>query len=389
MIAPKVWIAPWLIAAIGLTVATGCPNRRAKRTVTTGPVDTSRDRNLSTYDFSRELELVILENYLQLSVGNIEAYADSVAIDREVMLIGIGPDDTRMGPNPKLETLDRRPFRASDRCVEGPGGKKACLNVLSKRLDVHLYFDDSAGWLSDELSYRVPFGGRHATIPLRMTAVFIRDIDRWVLVMEHISYALTLDDILAQARSGRLPTPAPFKTRVSERGRARQMLRKTLDWLNANEMQRQTTENAMDRKHVQVRAMPPDQRREVVSDAWMSLRAPAPRAVAYGRQVYKQPSLAEQFREKTGGQVKVLVDNYRFDMTDNTSVAWLSANLTVEIREQPSSQPLRIKLRGTFLYGFDRLTGWSLVQSHISVPVTEPQLSNRVFGPANDAAKPQ
>jgi hypothetical protein len=60
-------------------------------------------------------------------------------------------------------------------------------SVRSKHLAVQLADDRSAGWIVDEVSWRLETCGRTLVIPLRVTAMYARDGDRWVLAVEHVS----------------------------------------------------------------------------------------------------------------------------------------------------------------------------------------------------------
>src|SRR5690606_712821 len=66
------------------------------------------------------------------------------------------------------------------------------------------------GWVFDELSYRVTLQGRIASIPIRQTSVWIRDFDRWVEVVEHWSYARSIDEITRLAVIGEQVKVRPF-----------------------------------------------------------------------------------------------------------------------------------------------------------------------------------
>src|SRR5690606_18769337 len=98
---------------------------------------------------------------------------------------------------------DRRLYR-----VLGP-------TLLTKNLELQLSEDGSVGWLFDEMSYRVPYGGRMASIPIRNTSVFVRDFDRWVLVLEHQAYAVSIDELRGMAAGRRLPAPRRFESRFT------------------------------------------------------------------------------------------------------------------------------------------------------------------------------
>lgn len=395
-------------------VTSACPNPRGSRAAVQEVGDTSADPNLQTEDPVRELEIVLLENYLQLSLDNIEAYADSINRERDVMLVGVGPRGTVVGLDLDLDDRDRRPLRGRPRCQAGARGGDVCLKVLSKRLDVHVYKDQSAGWLSDEISYRVPIEGRLATIPLRMTAVFVRDIDRWTLVMEHMSYPLPVADIVRLARAGQLPRTKKFKTRrVGDGGRAKQLATTLLAQLNATAEERAEYRERMERKYSRQRR---DQARaeaasgsatrddgvdgsdqvaadrspqsledrapRFIDEDTLITLLPTPRGEFHDAKTHEAPSLAQLF----GPGTRVSIREYRYDQAENKRVAWMLANLLVETRAS-NDEPVRIELRGTFLFAFERYSGWNLVQRHISVPIPDSILGERTFGPSPQSAR--
>lgn len=355
-------------------------------------------------ELGRDLEATALENYLQLALGNMEAYADSVAREREVALIGIGPKDVVVGINPPGLIRDRRPFRDRRHCSFGERNNEPCLRFQSKNLDVHVYGDGSVGWISDELSYRVPNEGREAAIPVRLTAVFVRDIDRWVLVLEHMSYALPRSEILAMAERGELEPPMPIKSAFQDARQARLLKVYVQREHNANEQtraraarQRTSTDGdtAPDTKldapstTGDEPADDEDDQQANVDDQALFALLPGTRQEYRGAQTYGAPSLAQLFTWPGGAPARVLVGDYRIGKSPNRRVAWMVANLSVAVTT-PSGRELSIGLRGTYLFAKSgRL--WKLVQSHVSVPVAESRLAERFFGapatrPAEDRA---
>ena len=92
--------------------------------------------------------------------------------------IGVGPGDFLIAA--ELERAPSRwPLFVS---------RDARTGVVSKRLEIHVAQDQSAAWMSDELSWRIGMCGRTAVIPLRATALYAHDGDRWVEVFEHLSF---------------------------------------------------------------------------------------------------------------------------------------------------------------------------------------------------------
>ena len=105
--------------------------------------------------------------------------------------IGVGPGDILVS-----EELERAPSRWP---LDVPAG--TVTEARSKKLEIHLAQDSSAAWASDDISWRIVTCGRIAVIPLRMTALYARDGDRWVLVFEHLSF-------------GRAPTNSAMRARA-------------------------------------------------------------------------------------------------------------------------------------------------------------------------------
>jgi hypothetical protein len=81
-------------------------------------------------------------------------------------------------------------------------------DVRSKHLEIQIAVDQSAAWMSDELSWRIEMCGRTAVIPLRITALYAQDGDRWGPVVEHLSFGF------APAVTGAPPSKA-IKTEVA------------------------------------------------------------------------------------------------------------------------------------------------------------------------------
>ena len=167
------------VAALGLA---GCPSRRP-------PVVTLPDESgsLSERDqrarIRAELEDQILTSYERDEPPDIE----TVMLDPRIgsARIGVGPGDVLIGPE-LVNAPSRWPLDVDRRLPT---------EARSKRLEVHLAQDGTAAWAFDEISWRIHMCGRTAAIPLRMTALFAREGDRWVQVFEHLSF-------------GRIPAPA-------------------------------------------------------------------------------------------------------------------------------------------------------------------------------------
>lgn len=174
--------AGWLaVGALAILALGACPSRRVRQ-VPSKDVTTSDERD-PRGRIKAELEDQILTSYERDEPPDI----DTAMVDPRIgaARIGVGPGDVLVGADlaraPSRWPLDVDPRTPTE--------------ARSKRLEIHLAQDGTAAWAFDEISWRVRSCGRTAAIPLRMTALFAREGDRWIGVFEHLSF-------------GRLPAPA-------------------------------------------------------------------------------------------------------------------------------------------------------------------------------------
>jgi hypothetical protein len=287
-------------------------------------------------DLAAALTGAVLELYGHLGLGNSGAYFDALATDQSIALIGVTADSVVVGRSPRSATRDRRVFRAL-----GP-------ELLAKNLEVTLSEDGSVGWVYDEMSYRVSFEERIASIPIRQTSIWVRDFDRWVEVVEHWSYAVPVADLRRLAAARKLPAPRAFASqqRIAP---AREIVRLVGRLHNASG----------DRSGM-----------FVAGDRALVLM---PDAEYRGADVLRAPSLGQLF----GDAATVGLRDYRLGLAKNGELAWMVANLVV--RTTVNDDAVEIGLRGTYLLGSSP-EGWRVIQLHISAPVTTAELSRRVFG---------
>ncbi|HTE54637.1 MAG TPA: nuclear transport factor 2 family protein [Kofleriaceae bacterium] len=302
------------------------------------PGPTAIDTDVSRDALAHELEATVLEIYSHLTLGNFAAFRDTLAGEEPVALFGVTPGDTVVGMQPREAGYDRRLYRASSP------------TVLAKNLEIHVSADASVGWTFDELSYRVPFGGRVASIPVRSTSLFIRDFDRWVLVLEHQSYPTAIDDLRATAAAGHALLPRRFASRPLV-GPARELVRLVGLLHDAD-------------AHGGVRIAAGDETLVLLPDRDHEL---------HGAEAAEAPSLAALF----GPGTTVALRDYRLGIAKNQSIAWLAANLVVHTLV--NDERVEIGMRGTYVFR-RAARGWELVQMHVSAPVGERELSRRVFG---------
>ena len=126
-----------------------------------------------------ELQAEVLDSYERDDPPELEA----------VVIPLLGP--TRIGVGPGDFLVEEDLANASSRWPLNidPGTVTA---VRSKRLEAHLAKDLTAGWVFDEVSWRLQICRRTLVIPLRFTALYARDGDRWVLAVEHVSTGVEL-----------------------------------------------------------------------------------------------------------------------------------------------------------------------------------------------------
>jgi hypothetical protein len=321
---------------LALLLCAGCPgNNNANGLDVVDPADVRPEvPEVPREVLERDLEAAVMENYSHLSLGNFSAYRDGLSGEQPVALFGVTPADVVVGRSPAEAGRDRRLYR-----VLGP-------TLLAKNLDIHLSEDGSVGWIFDEISYRVPYQGRTASVPIRNTSLYVRDFDRWVLVLEHLSYAMSFDELRTLAAAGTLEEPKRFSSRYQVEG-ARELLALIGRLHNG--------EGAI-ADGDQVLILLPDRDHEMS-----------------GAEARQTSSLAALF----GPGTTVGLRDYRLGMAKNERVAWMAANLIV--RTPGTEGAVDIGLRGTYVLARGA-SGWEVVQMHVSAAVPEAELSRRLFG---------
>lgn len=330
----------WLLVALAVGAA-GCPRGSKPDTTVPNRVDTTQDKGQTRKDLERDLEATVLENYQQINLGNMETYGDTLA-RRGIVLFGVGPSDVVVGRAPSnVKDFFRHPY--ADRGAQ----------VLSKNLEVHVSADNSVGWIYDEVSLRVPYLRRQASIPIRLTAVFVRNIDRWEMVLEHSSYALPVHDLLDAARGKKLEPPTSIDTSYAKRGPGPRLRDIVLRLHNGTI----------------------DPRRKLASDDTLVL-LPDPDLELRGKADKEQMFLAKVFSKYNPAEVTF--DDYRIRVAKTGTVAWISA--IVRVKTIINDEPTSLLLRGTYVLENRKLKGWEVVQTHVSAPIEEDMLSERIFG---------
>ncbi len=324
-----------LLGPLTLALMASCGSKSRGTSVL--PASSEEQADLGLDELRKSLESTVLENYDQLNNGNVEALVDGVAVDRSLQMIGITAKDVIASKAGEALRKDRRLFK--DRNPR----------ILSKNLDVHLSRDGSVGWVYDEASFRVDFEGREASIPIRSTALYVRDVDRWVLAAEHLSYEIPISDVLRLAAQGNLTAPARVK----------------IDYGGARE-----------------RAAP------LIGLVGLFVNVGAPDSLAGGRSdtLILLPGQEREFHNTVapalsslfGDGTTVAVKGFRIEIAESKRVAWMLAALSIKTRY--NGDAISIPLRASFVFEREKLAEWGLVQAHISVGLSEEQVGSHVFG---------
>jgi len=270
--------------------------------------------------------------------------------------IGVGPGDVLFGLEVRERASSRWPLRV-DKTLKSA--------VRSKRLDIHLSSDKqvSAAWMSDELSWRITFCGRTAVIPLRVTALYAHDGDRWVQVIEHLSFGRQPMPAADGALVGRPMADAIIDTRLSDE------LGHAVVTLFSQQSDRVRGLVALDPEH----RAEDDPRQPAPS----FLLAPDPDSEWHGDDDVARVQIAD------GKLVKI--QDRRVGVIGRSvakaTIAYFVANLVVDLRVHPGSPSSQVLLRGTFVFE-RRGDQWVLVQGHVSEPISDYALASRVFGTA-------
>lgn len=325
----------WRLAALLVAGACSANNNNSD---TVNPADVQPEMpEVPREVLAHDLEATVIENYAHLTLGNFSAFRDGLSPDQSVVLLGVTPGDVVVGRRPPAAARDRRLYR-----VLGP-------TLLSKNLDVHLSEDGFVGWTFDEMSYRVPYQGRTASIPIRSTELYVRDFDRWVLVMQHQSFAVSFDDLRTLASSGALEEPKRFPSRALVKS-SRELI------------------SLVGRLH--------NGSGPIAQDEGVLVLLPDRDHEVRGTDAAQTSPLAALF----GAGATVGLRDYRIGLAKGGKVAWMAANLVVRISvSEKSDSAVDIGLRGTYVFQLAE-SGWQVVQMHISAAVPEGELSRRMFG---------
>jgi hypothetical protein len=270
-----------------------------------------------------------------------ETETDMIRADIGPARIGVGSQDFRVGDE-LLHTPSRWPLRTDATTPTQP---------ISKHLDANhiwLSHDRTAAWVYDEISWRITVCSRIAVVPLRMTALYAHDGDRWIPVFEHLSFARTpapaLDGLPrgVEIKSKRLPEVTDDLSRVLALGLF---------------------------KH---------------SPNSAAMLASGPDALLLGPDItdeWKGSALATASLPATS----LTAEDRRVGIVGRTAakatVAYWVGNFNADYPPRPGVSGGKLRLRGSFVFE-KRANQWVLVQGHLSEPIDELELATAVFGTA-------
>ena len=266
--------------------------------------------------------------------------------------IGVGPGDVLIAGE-----LDRAPSRWP---LDVDSGTPA--EPRSKRLEIHLSKDQSAAWVFDEISWRIKMCSRTAVIPLRLTALYARDGDRWVPVFEHVSF-------------GRTPTPTRSGQKLPREMASAVASRDLADDLS--------------------RVLSPVLRRAI--DKAPQIAAQGPEGSMLGVDVAAEWHGPEVVAAKLlPGTEPMKLEDRRVGVVGRTfgkaSIAYWIGNVTAGLPARPGVAAGKGHFRATFV--FERRKDkagentWVIVQGHLSHAIEDGDLATAVFGTALISPKP-
>ncbi len=286
----------------------------------------------------RELELEVLASYQRTT---LDAPAAAAAIDPAVGLImfGIGPDDFVAA-----RALDQRwPITAQD---------GQAVEVVSRHLELFLSADRTVGWSYDEVSLRLAVCGRIASIPLRVSQVYVRDSERWTQVAEHVAYVQPMARWRDAARG---PEGTRIPTAIEK------------------QLESQAAQATL------AEALAPDADRASWDGGAGGLAIwPDPLHVLRAGGARSGPSLAQSL-----GATGITVEGLRLALGPGRTVAIAGGTLVARLDRvrEGADDPVEVRLRGTFVLE-RRNDTWQIRLAMVSVPITTSAMVSRMLGAA-------
>ena len=317
-----------------LVVAAACTHAAPKARPV---VHDSGDRESDAHRDDRyksELQEDLLASYERDEPPELET--DMIRPEIGAARIGVGPGDFLVGAE-LVQAPTRWPLYVDRATPAAP---------VSKQLDNHhiwLASDHSAAWVYDDISWRITVCGRVAVVPLRLTALYAHDGDRWISVFEHLAFAHT-------------PVPA-----ADGKPRGVEVKSKKMPEI-ADELSRVLALGLFKRD--------------------VTLLATGPEAVLLGPDVGDEwvgPAIATAGL----GAATLTAEDRRVGIVGHgaktATIAYWVGNFDADYPARPGVSGGKIRLRGSFVFE-KRAGAWKLVQSFLSEPIDDIDLATAVFG---------
>ena len=359
-------------ALILAALAIGCtpvPTRKAARPATSLPTEDEGGHLAHLYG---ELQDDILTSYERDEPPDL----DTALIERKV-------GTARIGAGPLDVFLSGDAARPANRWPLDPSFATRT-EVRSKSLAIQIAIDQNAAWMSDELSWRLEVCGRTAVIPLRMTALYAHDGDRWVSIFEHTSFGWPVSPAEA-------PAPRSIKSVF-----ATVDLKDELSGVLGRGLFRTPHDASVIAQDPLAIVLGPD-----AGDEW------------HGPHVLDAKLPGGRLEDRRIGVVgRDVTGNVTGNVAGSTVAYWIGSYLA-EVPSQNGAPPAKVRMRVTHVFekrhtrsSFDDTCGqlpseskdhynkrvadcrWLLVQSHVSQPITAAQLTRAVFGSARPTQRP-
>lgn len=335
-------------AAAVLLALAACTQRTpvGKSTVVGDPF--AGDNGDETPILRRELESEVLDSYQRddrIAEGD---WAGVISPDLGIVRFGVAPGDedvtTRGGPPPRRLPLG----------LAVAEGMAPCDHVLrSKKLELHLADDGGTAWVSDEVAACAIVCGKIALVPLRLSAVYVRGGDRWVVAAEHLSYAQPAAALIARGERRAAPLDAASSAR---------------SWGPALTRLAATA----------IAATAPDARAAVFATtpdalAWW----PDPAHELRGPALASGPSLTDAF---DADQIELEAGRIGLGPAltgGQGTIAWWAGTIAISAHGATGAVPLRLRA----LFVFERRPiGWRVVHAHVSAPIDDAELAHDIGG---------
>jgi hypothetical protein len=313
-----------------------------------------------------ELEDDILSSYQRDDLPDIDTQmiAQIVGPAR----IGVGPGDVLFGDDVRQRASSRWPLYL---------GPSVATEVRSKHLDIHLAADKpvSAAWAADELSWRISICGHSAVIPLRLTALYAHDGDRWVEVFEHLSWARVPQPYFAVGEGGKLVNVLRGSEMIHPRENP-VVDRKLADELSA------ALQALMSRQPARIGSvvsLDPKHRAETdpSQPAPTLLLAPDLEGEWHGDEQAAHVQLVDGTLRAEDRRIGTVGPSVA-----RSTIAYWVGNFVADLAARPGIEAgTKVRLRGTFV--FEKRPGttrWIVVQGHLSEPIDDFDLASEVFG---------